>query len=90
MADFKFDADAFTRRAVEAVRERSSDHMLQIAREVQREMGTEADGLTFEYVTSDAAIAPGERKGELGQLKIHGPLDIVKRFRERLHARFGE
>jgi hypothetical protein len=81
-----FNEDAFKRKILEAARAKSEEHVLNIAREIQQEMGEEGAGLTFSFDQSHGGSLD-DSKAELGKLGISGPQSACDAFKKRFQER---
>jgi hypothetical protein len=79
-------ADDLDQALRDTVRGGGQELILQNAEAVKSEMGTEGEGLTFEYVQ-----AQGSDLESLGTLNVKGPSDeVVQKFHELLRKRMGQ
>jgi hypothetical protein len=87
---FSSDEAEFERMLLEVAREKSEEHVLKVADEVQREMGEDGSELTFAFEQSHSDTAVAGPQTSLGKLNVTGPSDKCDIFLELLQKRMGQ
>jgi hypothetical protein len=78
--------DDFERKIAGAAREGAEKLIIEHARAVKAQMGSEGTGIAFHYVKGS-----GSALDNLGSLKVNGPSDaVVQKFHKLLRERMGQ